>query len=183
MPEHATMDHGRQVHVVCQTAAMLLIGQAIDGQGQTTPGQHSYQMLWSERTDKTIECHRAEMTDDRAEFQTEPTMRRQQSIASHLRWHGAVAQEEVREHREHRFTRGALDTPDGETTQTDPSVMGVARQAPATTTGRAMGELKDKGHDEGKDTFEECLPIAKELEVGPPAANAGKFTVTALAEN
>jgi hypothetical protein len=28
-----------------------------------------------------------------------------------------------------------------------------------------MFELKAKGHDEGEDTFEECLPIAKQLEV------------------
>jgi hypothetical protein len=41
----------------------------------------------------------------------------------------------------------------------------VARQAPAAATGRLVGELKAEGHDEGEDTFEERLAIAKELEV------------------
>jgi hypothetical protein len=41
--------------------------------------------------------------------------------------------------------------------------MGVACQAPTATTGGLMFELKAKGHDEGEDTFEERLPIAKQL--------------------
>jgi hypothetical protein len=43
--------------------------------------------------------------------------------------------------------------------------MGVARQAPTAVTGRLVLELKAKGHDEGDDTFEERLPIAKQLEI------------------
>jgi hypothetical protein len=64
-----------------------------------------------------------------------------------------------------RSARRTLDTPDGETTQADTGVMGVAGQAPATATGRLVGELKAEGQDEGEDTFEERFAIAKELEV------------------
>ena len=49
--------------------------------------------------------------------------------------------------------------------QTDTHVMGVARQAPASTTGGLMFELKAKRQDEGEDTFEERLPIAKQPEI------------------
>jgi hypothetical protein len=83
--------------------------------------------------------------------------------------HRAIAQDEVGQDGEHGTTRGALDAPDGNPTQADPGVMGVACQAPAATTGGLMFELKAKGHDEGEDTFEERLPIAKQLEVGPTA--------------
>jgi len=71
----------------------------------------------------------------------------------------------MRQDREHRSARHTLETPDGETTQADTGVMGVARQAPAAATGRLVCELKAEGHDEGEDTFEERLAIAKELEV------------------
>jgi hypothetical protein len=43
--------------------------------------------------------------------------------------------------------------------------MGVAGQAPAATTGGFVFQLKAEGHDEGEDTFEERLPIAKQLEI------------------
>ena len=64
-------------------------------------------------------------------IQTEATVRGEQGIAGHVRPHRAVAQDEVRQDGEHRFAGGALDAPDGETTQADPRIMGVARQAPA----------------------------------------------------
>jgi hypothetical protein len=43
--------------------------------------------------------------------------------------------------------------------------MRVARQASAAATGGFVFQLKAEGHDEGEDTFEERLPIAKQLEV------------------
>jgi hypothetical protein len=42
--------------------------------------------------------------------------------------------------------------------------MGVARQASATATGGFVVQLKAEGHDEGDNTFEARLPIAKQLE-------------------
>ena len=67
---------------------------------------------------------------------------------------------------EYRLAGGALDAPDGETTQTDPRVMGVAGQTPAARTGRLVGELKAQGKDEGEDKLDKRLAIADQLEVG-----------------
>ena len=92
-------------------------------------------------------------------------MHRQQGITGHIRAHLAIAQDEVRQDGEHGFAGRALQTPDGDSTQADPDVMGVACQAPAAMTGRLVFQLKAEGHDEGEDTFEECLSIAKQLEV------------------
>jgi hypothetical protein len=89
-----------------------------------------------------------------------------QGIASHLWAHLPVAQDEVRQDREHGFARGALDTPDGKTTQPDPNIMRVARQAPSTPTGGLVCELKADGQNEGKYTFDKGLAISKQLKVG-----------------
>ncbi len=43
-----------------------------------------------------------------------------QGIAGHVRPHLSVAQDEVRQDGEDRLAGGALDAPDGETTQADP---------------------------------------------------------------
>ena len=58
-----------------------------------------------------------------------------------------------------------LDTPDGETTLADTGMMGEARQASAPATDGFVLQLKAEGHDEGEDTFEERIPIAKQLEI------------------
>ena len=105
------------------------------------------------------------MVDDRTPLYAEPTVYSQQGIASHLQAGLVLAQDEVRQHGEHRATHRALETPDGEPTQTDPDVMRVARQAAATATGGFVCQLKAEGQDEGKHTFEQCFPIAKQLEV------------------
>jgi hypothetical protein len=55
----------------------------------------------------------------------------QERITGHLRAHLAIAQDEVRQDREHGATRGALHPPDGETTQPDTGIMGVACETPA----------------------------------------------------
>ena len=99
----------------------------------------------AERTDETIEGHRRDMTDDRAEFQTEPTMRRQQGVASDIRSHLAIAQDEMRQDREHRFTRRALYPPDGDPIHTEADIMRVACQTPTPATGGLVCELKAKG--------------------------------------
>ena len=84
---------------------MLFIGQEIDGQRQPTPGQHRHQALLTQRTDQAIEGHRGDMVEDRTQLQTEAAMRGQQRITGHLRSHLAIAQDEVREDREHGFAR------------------------------------------------------------------------------
>src|SRR5262249_26442836 len=66
----------------------------------------------------------------------------------------------------HRSACRALDTPDGDTTQADPDVMRVARQAPPAVTGRFVEELKAKRQHAGEHTLEKRLPIAKQMKVG-----------------
>lgn len=94
------------------------------------------------------------MTDDCAEFQTQSSLRRQQGIAVCFRAHRPIAQDEMREGREHRATCGALETPDGDATETD--------QASSAATGRLMFQLKAKGQEKGEDTFEKCRAISRE---------------------
>ena len=77
MPEHTAADNRGEVHLLGETAAVLFIGQEIDRQRQPTAGQHCYETLVPERTAQTIEGHRRDMADDRAQLQTEPSMRRQ----------------------------------------------------------------------------------------------------------
>ena len=64
-----------------------------------------------------------------------------------------------------RLARGALDTPEGETTQADPGVMGVAREAPTAATGGLVGKLKPKREDERQDELDKRLAIVHELKV------------------
>jgi hypothetical protein len=56
--------------------------------------------------------------------------------------------------------------PDDETAQADTDAMRVERQAPASTTGRLVFELKADGQDEGQHPFEKHLAIAKRVIVG-----------------
>jgi hypothetical protein len=81
-------------------------------------------------------------------------MGRQQGIAGHLGAHLAIAQDKVRQHSEHGLARRTLETPDGKTTQPDPDVMRVARQAAAPVTGRLMPQLKAQGEDESDHQFD-----------------------------
>ena len=53
----------------------------------------------------------------------------EQGIAGYVRPHRSIAQDEVRQDGKYRLAGGALDAPDGETTQANPGVMGVAREA------------------------------------------------------
>src|SRR5262245_11274001 len=88
------------------------------------------------------------MIEHRAEFQTEPTLRRQEGIASDLWVHLAIAQDEMRQHGEHGFTRRALYPPDGDPTHTETDIMRVTCETPAPATGRLMCELKAEGEEE-----------------------------------
>jgi hypothetical protein len=63
MPAPTPTDYGRQVHCVGQTRAVLLIGEKIEGQGETTPGQDRHQTVAAARTDQAIERHRRNGTD------------------------------------------------------------------------------------------------------------------------
>ncbi len=106
------------------------------------------------------------MKEHGAQLQTQPPVRRQQRMAGDLWTHLAIAQDEVRQDREHRATRGALETPDGEMPQPDTDIMGVARQAPAPATGRLVPQLKAQGEDDSDHQFDKGLAVAQQLKVG-----------------
>jgi hypothetical protein len=106
------------------------------------------------------------MADHGAPLHTEATVGGQQGVAGDLRAHRAIAQDDVGENREHRPTRRALETPDGETTQPDTDIMRVARQAPAAATGRLVCELNPEGQDERQHPFDNRLAVAQQLNVG-----------------
>src|SRR5713101_9402887 len=79
---------------------------------------------------------------------------------------GRLIYNEVRQDREHRATRGALDPPDGEPTQPDTGIVGVACETPTATTGRLVGELKAEGEEESAHELENRLAIAQQVIVG-----------------
>ena len=93
-------------------------------------------------------------------------MRGHQGIASDLGSHLAVTQDEVRQDREHRFTRRTLNAPDGETAQADAHIVRVTGEAPAAATGGLVEELKAQGQEKGEDAFDKRLPVTKEVQVG-----------------
>jgi hypothetical protein len=97
----------------------------------------------------TLEGHRQEMADDRAPLYTEAALRRQQGVTRHLRTHRALAQDKVEQDGAHRFAPRALYPPDGDPTQADTDVMGVACQTPASLTVALVGELKADGQEKG----------------------------------
>src|SRR5215831_8110872 len=106
------------------------------------------------------------MAHDSAQLSTEAPMGSQERITGNLRAHAAIAQDKVRQDREDRFTRRTLESPDGEPTQPDTHIMGVAGQAPAATTARVMGELKTQGQEESHNEFDKRLAVAKQLKIG-----------------
>ena len=89
----------------------------------------------------------------------------QPGIAGHFGSHLAVAQDDMRQHGDHRFARGTLDAPDGEAAQADTGIMGGARQAPAAPTGHLMLELKAQGEEKGEDELDKRSAVVKELQL------------------
>ena len=71
----------------------------------------------------------------------------------------------MRQDREHGFASRALDTPDGETTQAETGLGGVARQAAARAAAGLVEELKAEGKEKGEDELDKRLGVVKELVV------------------
>ena len=159
---HPTLDNRGQIHLLPETVAMLFVGQEIDRQSQPTPRQHRYKPLVAKGTDQTVKGHGGNMADHGTPLQAETPIGGQQGITSHLRSHLAIAQDKMREDREHGFAPRTLDTPDGHPTEADSDVMGVACQAPASATGRLVCELKAEGEDESEHEFNKGLAVAKQ---------------------
>src|SRR5215831_14810833 len=106
------------------------------------------------------------MIEHRTQLQAQAAMGGQEGIARDLRPHLTIAQDEMRQHGEHRMTRRALEAPDGHPTQAHAEIMRVARQASTTTTHRLVLELKAARQDEGEHEFDKRLAIVQELKVG-----------------
>jgi hypothetical protein len=73
---------------------------------------------------------------------------------------------EVRQDGKYRLAGGALDAPDGETTQADTGVMGVAREAATLAAAGLVEELKAEGEEEGEDELDKRFGVAYEGKVG-----------------
>lgn len=72
----------------------------------------------------------------------------------------------MRQDRKHRFTPRTLDAPDNEAAQPDARIVRVTGQASTAATGRLVGELESQSEQEGQDTLDKRLPIAKQAHVG-----------------
>src|SRR5215470_1467167 len=105
------------------------------------------------------------MIEHRTQLQAQAAVGGQESIARDFRVYLAIAQDEMRQHGEHRLTCRALNASDSDPTQTDADIRGVVRQAPASITDSLVLQLETEGQEEGEDTHEKRLPIAQELKV------------------
>ncbi len=83
----------------------------------------------------------------------------QQRIAGRLGSHLAVPQDKMWQHGEYRLAARALNMPNGEPAEPNPSIMGMAGQTPAVT-GRFVLELKPKREEKGENELHEGLAIA-----------------------
>src|SRR5439155_25992600 len=79
--------------------------------------------------------------------------------------HLAIAQDEVRQDREHRFTGRALDPPEGETTQPDTGIVRMAGQAPALAAAGLVEELKAESEEKRAHELDKRLGVTQELKV------------------
>src|SRR4029450_4463382 len=75
------------------------------------------------------------------------------------------APDDVGGDRQPRSACGALDTPDGETTQPETGIVGVARQAPALAAAGLVEELKAEREEKREHELDKRLGITKELKV------------------
>jgi hypothetical protein len=71
----------------------------------------------------------------------------------------------VWEDREHCSACRALDPPDGETTEPETGLVGVARQAPALAAAGLVEELKAEREEKREHELDKRLGITKELKV------------------
>jgi hypothetical protein len=72
----------------------------------------------------------------------------------------------VRQDGEHGCARRALDTPEGETTEPETGLVGVAGQAPALAVAALVEELKTEGEDKRQHEFDKRFCVAQEFKVG-----------------
>ena len=74
-----------------------------------TTGQHCDQTLLTQGANHAVEGHRRDVAHHLTPFETEPAVGGNQGLPGYVRTDTAIAQDKVRQDREHRFARGALD--------------------------------------------------------------------------
>jgi hypothetical protein len=165
VPEPTAADHRGQGRRGGETRRVLLSGQAIDRERAPTSGEHRDQPLVTHGTHQAIERHRRDRVEHRAQLPTEAAVGGQQRITGYGRAPLAIAQDDMREHGEHRCARRARYPPDGHPAQTNAPIVGVAGQAPTAATRRLVLNLKAQRPHDGEDTREKRLAIAQQLKV------------------
>ena len=166
MPDDPPPDNRGQIDARSEAATMLLIGEALRRQRQPTPRQHGHDVLLPTGTEHAIERHGRDIPDHGAPCSAHSTVGGDQRLPGHVGAHAAIAQDEMGEDREHRLAGGALHPPDGETTQPNTGIVGVARQAATCAAASLMEELKTRREEEGEDKLDTRLGVVKELAVG-----------------
>src|SRR5262245_7287223 len=166
MPDDPATDDGGQIDPVGETGAVFLIGQDRRWVRQATFDQDRDQAVLPQGTDQTIEGPGGDMANGCRPFQAEAAMGGDQGLAGHIRAHASIAEDEVRQDREHRPAGGALNTPDSEAAQANAGIMGVAGQTSAAGTGRPVDKLEAEREEEGEDKLDKRFAIVDQLEVG-----------------
>lgn len=87
---------------------------------------------------------------------------------------GLLIYNEVREHGAPCSPWGALKPPQGEPTETDTGIMGLARQAPTAAPGGLVEAWQAQRQEQGEDAFDQRLPIAKERTVRGVGSNINR---------
>jgi len=149
-----------------EATAVFVIGQDRGRQRQATAGQPCDHTVVAQGTEQAREGQRGKVQNGRTPCEAEATVGSEQGLARHRGTPAAIAQDAVRQDRQDRLARGALEAPDGEPAQSHPSRMGVAGQTPTTGAGRLVGELKAQGKEKSKDACDKCLALVHPLHVG-----------------
>jgi hypothetical protein len=79
---------------------------------------------------------------------------------------GLLIYNEVRQDSKYRFAGGALDTPEGETTQAKTGIMGVAREAATLAAAGLVEELKTESEKKREYELDKRCGVAQERKVG-----------------
>ena len=129
-PEQPAPDTGGPRALGGETTAGLLSRQAIHRERPPTPRQPWHQTLAATGPDETREGQRGHRREPRPECPPEAPLGGQEGRARALGAYLARAPDAVRQHGAHRFTRRALEPPDGEPTHPETAIRRVAGAPP-----------------------------------------------------
>jgi hypothetical protein len=165
MPDDTSTHDSGQIDPVGETAAVFLIGQDIDWQGEMTLEKHRDETMLAKGADQPIEGHWGDTADGCRPLQAESTVGGDKGLPRQFGTHTAIAQDEVGQHCKDSLARGTLHAPDGEAAEANPRIMGVAGETAAVTQGFVI-ELEAKSQEKGQNEVNERFAIAQQLKVG-----------------